>query len=283
VSAFNNSAFFKKGDLDIAMLKNTLKKGRKSDIILLSRIGLSLKELPVMTELQAVLAFNEILNFPDFHSQLDTQTMKLDPDAKVLLKKAEQTTKLGHTMEREDMHNLNRALLQTIYPKETSNSYNVRKFKRFSASAFLNIKVKLAPLPPYFGDPTFGHLIDLSAGGLALQVGELIPQHSRWALIVSFPDRTELKAIVQVRHVSKRNQMYLHGLEFLNISELMSTKIDQMATDYLECDERIENKDPKICLENCSFFNVCTKPQRMKPQLNKNLTLDVSLKKYEEK
>ena len=160
---------------------------------------------------------------------------------------------------------------------------NKRKHKRFRATAFLNMPVVLKPLPPFFGRTIHGRLIDLSAGGMALLIEELIPQKTKLSLTIGFPDRTELKTFVVVRHATLRGRAYIHGFEFINLPSYLENKIDNMSNDYIDCETRIQNKEKEVCRSDCAFYNLCAKPQKKEPVLlDVNMALELAFKTLDE-
>jgi hypothetical protein len=153
---------------------------------------------------------------------------------------------------------------------EIKSGADRRKHKRFSATAFLHTPVYLSPLPPYFGHPVKGKLIDLSAGGLSVLIGEIIPQETFLSLILTFPDNSKIESIIKVRHAVPRGKGYLHGIEFLNPPAYMVEKIDKMSSDYIDCENRIQAAASEVCRMNCAFFTMCNKPQRTELLTNIN-------------
>lgn len=160
---------------------------------------------------------------------------------------------------------------------------NRRKHKRFSATAFLNVPVVVSPIAPYFGRVLKGKLIDLSSGGMALLIDELIPQGSKLDLMLRFPDQSELQTLVDIKHVFPRGRKYLHGLEFLTIPDYMVKKIESMSSAYIDCENRIQHGENEICVANCSFFNMCTKKERRSPTFNVDIALELAFQTLQEK
>jgi len=143
-----------------------------------------------------------------------------------------------------------------------------RKHTRFSATAFLNRPVYLTPLPPYFGHPVKGKLIDLSAGGMAILINEMIPQETLLNLKITFPDHSVIDSIVKVRRVSERGRNHVHGIEFLTITADMKEKIEKLSSDYINCETRIQSGCKDVCQTNCAFFSMCGKKEKLNPVVN---------------
>jgi len=155
-----------------------------------------------------------------------------------------------------------------------------RKHHRFSATAFLNRPVTLTPIPPFIGKPVKGRLIDLSAGGLALLIGQIIPQETKLKLTLTFPDHSRLEAVTEVKHMVPRERHYLIGLEFLTIDPAWVARIDKMSADYIDCEQRINGNSMSPCIgADCAFFTMCSKPERtnLLVNLDEGLLLDFEL------
>lgn len=138
-----------------------------------------------------------------------------------------------------------------------------RKHKRFPATAFLNRPVTVTPLPPFIGKPAKGKLIDLSAGGLAMLINQIIPQNTRLTLTLTFPDQMAMQTETEVKHVIPRDKLFLHGLEFLALDPTWADRIARMSADYVDCEQRISSNSLTPCTgSECSLFNMCSKPER---------------------
>jgi c-di-GMP-binding flagellar brake protein YcgR len=157
-----------------------------------------------------------------------------------------------------------------------------RRYKRFTATAFLRMPVRLAPVPPFFGRPVKGRLIDLSAGGMALLIDEVIPLNTRLKTVIVFPDQTQLNATALVRRLLPKEKKYMIGLEFQFIDSEMQAKIDRMSTDYIDCEARIREKKQEVCRTNCAFYSLCNKKEKLDPVVNVDVALEVAFQVLEE-
>ncbi len=138
-----------------------------------------------------------------------------------------------------------------------------RKHKRFSATAFINRPVTLTPFPPYIGKPIKGKLIDLSAGGISMLIGQIIPQGTDANLSITFPDHSVLKSKTTIRHMIPKDRQYLHGLEFLNLEPAWIERLTKMSNHYIDCEQRIQQHSLNACVgAECAFFTMCKKPER---------------------
>jgi c-di-GMP-binding flagellar brake protein YcgR len=138
-----------------------------------------------------------------------------------------------------------------------------RKHARFSATAFLNRPVLMMPMPPYIGKQIRGKLIDLSAGGLALLIPQIIPLGTKLHMKLTFPDQTLLACNAEIRHMLPRERNYLHGLQFEGVASDVAERIEKMSADYIDCEQRIMNNNIAACIgRECAFFTMCTKQER---------------------
>jgi len=140
-----------------------------------------------------------------------------------------------------------------------------RRTKRIAATAFLNRSVEVAPLPPFFGRKTKGKLIDLSSGGMAILIGDLIPQESMLRLRMTFPDHTIFEAVARVVRSVPKGRDFLHGLEFLSVAGDMERRIERMSADFIDCESRIRSGETPACRAECAFFPMCHKPEKLAP------------------
>ena len=144
---------------------------------------------------------------------------------------------------------------------ETANDER-RRHQRFSSVSFSAAEVCLLPCPPLYGEPAGGFLVDLSAGGVGLLLTELIPRDVLLRMTIRLPDDFVISSVVTVRHVKIQGTGFLHGIEFLNPAPEMVQRVDQMARDYLSCEDRIRDGATPVCQFGCSFYAVCTKKER---------------------
>lgn len=139
------------------------------------------------------------------------------------------------------------------------------------------------PLPPYFGQEINGKLIDLSAGGISILIGELIPQGTFFNLKVTFPDNTAIESMVSAKYVYPRGKQFLHGFEFLTLSVGMADRLSKMSSDYIDCEARIQDHAKEICQSDCSYFNMCTKEEKLNFSEESENILDLTFQEIKEK
>lgn len=140
-----------------------------------------------------------------------------------------------------------------------------RKFPRFSDRILAGAQVKLVPVPPFYGEEASGYLVDLSAGGMALVLSDLIPKNVFLQMKMTLPDGFEISSVITVRRIVKQGDHsdFLHGIEFLNPAPEMIERIELMAKDVLACNNRTKQGEKEICVSNCSLLGICKRPQRI--------------------
>jgi hypothetical protein len=150
---------------------------------------------------------------------------------------------------------------------------NRRKHRRFSDRSFSNIKVHLVPCPPLFGEPAIGFPSDLSAGGMAIVLHDIIPKNVFLKMVLTFGDGTQIESVVKVRRITKQGKAdeFLHGIEFLNPSPETVDRLEKITQDCIACSARIQEKSSNVCQASCSFYGLCTRPQR-DPSLHPSTT-----------
>lgn len=157
-----------------------------------------------------------------------------------------------------------------------------RKFQRFRSTAFLGTPLLLKAVPPFFGEPIEGQVVDLSGGGMAILIKDALPANTKMKMELTFPNKIKLGCLVMVRRTSSCLGGYLTGIEFLDMPDEMINKIDRMANDCNACDARILDKEEtEICQLECSFMSICDKHQKLKPELTLNHAIEMQLKPLE--
>lgn len=155
-------------------------------------------------------------------------------------------------------------VIEIVMDHDQSNSQaeDRRKHRRFQSTAFLGVPLHLTPLPPFFGQPIDGQVMNLSAGGMSILIGETLPKQAKLFMELTFPNKKVFASTIIVRNVVRSKAGYLVGIEFLDLPQTLIYLFDQMAVDYSDCDDRITHNDSEICRSICSFIEVCDKPQK---------------------
>lgn len=149
---------------------------------------------------------------------------------------------------------------------ETTQQDERRKFPRFSDRSLAGAQVTLLPCPPLYGEAASGYLVDLSAGGMALLMSDLIPKNVLLKMQMTLPDGYQINSAITVRRVAKQSRGhsdYLHGIEFLSPSPEMIERIQVMAAAVLACNERTQKGIKEICQDTCILSQICKRPQRI--------------------
>lgn len=137
-----------------------------------------------------------------------------------------------------------------------------RKNLRFNDSFFMNVDLVLQPVAPLFGASATGRLVDLSAGGMALLLNEVLPKKVFLKMSMKLPDGTKIESVVTVCHIApQKPHGFLHGIQFLNIDPETAARIDLLAQDSISCGTRIANNSPEVCVADCSLHGLCKKKE----------------------
>lgn len=140
-----------------------------------------------------------------------------------------------------------------------------RKHTRFSDRILAGSHVTLFPVAPLYGEPANGHLVDLSAGGMAFLMPDIIPRNVLLKMNMTLADGYLIDSVITVKHVMKQGHHndFLHGIEFLNPSPEMIKHIEDMAKDILACNQRTKHLSAEICVDDCIISQICRRPQRV--------------------
>jgi len=138
----NGSSEFKAGDLNMNLFRNSLKNGKKSDVVLLQELGIRKDDLIKLSEQDLVGVLNKVLKMKDFYLKVGEASYKLlDFEMQNLLKEAKEIAddKKLPPLSDQDLLRLNRALLETIYFNE------IRRISKNKVHAGVRVL-----LPEYF-------------------------------------------------------------------------------------------------------------------------------------
>jgi hypothetical protein len=148
---------------------------------------------------------------------------------------------------------------------ETTSIDERRKYPRFSDRILAGAAVQLKPVAPFYGEPASGYLIDLSGGGMALVLSDLIPKNVFLQMTMTLPDGFVISSVITVRRIVRQGNHndFVHGIEFLNPAPEMVEHIESMAKDVLACNGRTKAGEKEICVTSCSLAGICKRPQRI--------------------
>lgn len=260
VNRKSDSSLFEDGDVDVAVLKNTLNNRRAIDSVLLEKLNIAPERIRDLNQKQAIEAFNMALDSPKLILKVDVEFLTLSPEIRRLIKLARLSMENKEHVDIQLIRTINRALLQSLYPNELIKT---RKYQRFSSPEMANAQVNLKTIPPAVEKSYEGRLLNISAGGMALLMDQKLEPGVFLALNLRFMDGSEIETLVQIRHAVPKEKEFIHGFQFISIPSFISEKMATIAKDYNACEDRIQKQDPEICRSNCSFHSMCTKPQRI--------------------
>jgi c-di-GMP-binding flagellar brake protein YcgR len=113
-----------------------------------------------------------------------------------------------------------------------------------------------------------GVLTNLSAGGLDLiLMGEMGEQRKAQNIQLSLSHLhgfDNIKLSGRIVWTSEKGGTTLVGIEFTQISPKHREYINTMAKAYWECEGRIDRGEFEICFRECSYWNLCNKPAKLK-------------------
>jgi hypothetical protein len=111
-------------------------------------------------------------------------------------------------------------------------------------------------------------LSDLSAGGMRL-ITFLEPPHAKEINMVLNLGSYKIAAKGKIAWLKQKENVFMIGISFNEISKENQNIINKMANDYLDCDIRISLKLPDVCSEKCRAHILCNKPQKVEEFFNK--------------
>ncbi len=119
------SSDFLVGDLNAQLLCNSLKDNKKADIIILEKLGLKTEQLSTVSEEAFIAAFNDVLRMRDFPERVTTDELKslLSDDMQLLL---DSHLRDANAVTDQELKDLNKSLLQAIYPQEIRKSQEIK-------------------------------------------------------------------------------------------------------------------------------------------------------------
>jgi len=152
-----------------------------------------------------------------------------------------------------------------------------RKNQRLKLDRTVRVPVQVCPVMPFLGRNIEAILLNISAGGMSISVGESsrFPQlKKKTALKIHFhfPGGSlfECRGNIAHRFNSRSDGMVL-GIRFLNPSLALVGEIDKIIEDNEICDNRVGSEHGPWCDVLCSYHYLCRKPFRaFGPQTSQN-------------
>jgi hypothetical protein len=116
-----------------------------------------------------------------------------------------------------------------------------------------------------FGGKAFpGVLIDLSAGGVSLLAYTSFPLGTELSLTINLPGLETKPLNGHVVWVIPKAEMWRMGIAFTEVDHIDFRHINRMAFDFTDCEKKLSLGVSDVCVEKCSYFNMCSKPVKLK-------------------
>jgi len=110
-----------------------------------------------------------------------------------------------------------------------------------------------------------GLIINLSAGGLLLLIYEDIPVGTSVCFVFDYPPLETDSIFGEIVRLKKTKTMIREiAIKFTNINTLDSKKINRLAIDYTDCENKIVLGAKDVCRKECSYYNLCEKFLKIK-------------------
>lgn len=105
-----------------------------------------------------------------------------------------------------------------------------------------------------------GLIINLSAGGLLLLMYADLPVGSQVCLLFDYPPlETEPIFGEVIRSTQTKALVREVAIKFNKISTIDTKKINRLAIDYTDCENKIALGALDVCRKECSYYNFCEK------------------------
>jgi len=195
--------WFVDDDIDTEALRTSLQLKRKSDILLIEKIDLpkeiirtkkivsTADKLKYATKQDFVDALNATLKMDDFYAKVDVAPYKsnLYWAVQKLLENVQKAKELNKKFSQEKSFILNKALLQTIYPRETCNSFskNTLGLRTFYVVMFILLSIKWFQRPLLMKNTSNDILLLIGGGFFVLSNYFLCLNHSYACVLWIFP------------------------------------------------------------------------------------------------
>lgn len=110
-----------------------------------------------------------------------------------------------------------------------------------------------------------GLIINLSSGGLLLLMYANLPVGTKVCFLFDYPPlETEPIFGEVVRSTQTKAMVREVAIKFTNISTLDTKKINRLAIDYIDCENKIILGALDVCRKECSYYNLCEKKLKIK-------------------
>ena len=110
-----------------------------------------------------------------------------------------------------------------------------------------------------------GLIINLSSGGLLLLVYADLPVGTHVCVVFDYPPlETDSIFGEVVRFTQTKALVREVAIKFTSISTIDSKKINRLAIDYNDCENKIMLGALDVCRKECSYYNFCEKKLKIK-------------------
>ena len=139
-----------------------------------------------------------------------------------------------------------------------------RKHKRLPVIKDLAEPVELTIIDPHDARHLPGVLTNLSAGGMDLVLMGQIEGRPTFRLNMHLPgfDRFEVEGKLVWSRAKGATSVV--GIQFTKIDADHAKQIVHMAEAYWDCENRIRQKAPMVCFHGCAYWELCSKPAKLK-------------------
>ena len=110
-----------------------------------------------------------------------------------------------------------------------------------------------------------GLIINLSSGGLLVLMYEDLPVGTQVCLVFDYPPLETDTIFGEVIRSTKTKALVREiAIKFTNISTIDAKKINRVAIDYTDCENKITLGALDVCRKECSYYNFCEKKLKIK-------------------
>ena len=110
-----------------------------------------------------------------------------------------------------------------------------------------------------------GLIINLSSGGLLVLMYEDLPVGTQVCLVFDYPPLETDTIFGEVIRSTKTKALVREiAIKFTTISTIDAKKINRIAIDYTDCENKITLGALDVCRKECSYYNFCEKKLKIK-------------------
>ena len=91
-----------------------------------------------------------------------------------------------------------------------------------------------------------------------------LPKDLNLSLSLDLPNIHTKQIQGKIIRTTKKAVMYEIAIEFVQIDTLDSKKINRIAIDYTDCENKIALGAKDVCRKECSYFELCDKENKLK-------------------